>query len=92
MRFNTAEEAVAYALSIPIKPKRFVDKNWSKRIARIGRYTNGQVTSPLFGKYYVDIQTPFGSANKNVPISFQNYESARSYLESLGFKAIEPKE
>lgn len=91
MKFNTAEEAVEYALSIPLKPKSFVDKNWRKRVARIGRHA-GQVTSPLFGKYYVDIQTPFGSANKNVHLSFPDYEAARSYLESMGFKAIEAKE
>lgn len=92
MKFNTAEEAVECALSIPLKPKSFVDKNWRKRVARIGRYTNGPVTSPLFGKYYVDIQTPFGSANKNVPPSFPDYEAAKSYIESMGFKAIEAKE
>ncbi|MGN1025509.1 MAG: hypothetical protein ACI4P4_03785 [Faecousia sp.] len=88
MKFNTPEEAVAYAMSIKPKPKYFRLNNWSKKVARIGRY-DWLVKSPDFGKYYVDIHSPFGSANKGVPENFPTYEAAREYLESIGFEAVE---
>ena len=56
--------------------------------ARIGRYT-WNITSPLFGKYYVDIQTPFGSRNTpNIPESFDSKESAHTFLTECGFVEV----
>ena len=56
--------------------------------ARIGRFT-WDIMSPLFGKYYVDIQTPFGSENhSDVPESFDSKESAHRFLTECGFVAI----
>ena len=88
MKFNTAEEAVAYAMSIKPKPRFFYMRTWKKKRAKIGRYDR-LVSSPDFGKWYVDIQTPFGSDNKGVPVSFDTYEDARTYLESMGFVPVE---
>lgn len=57
-------------------------------IARIGRFT-WDIMSPLFGRYYVDIQTPFGSENtSDIPESFPSRESAEQFLFEIGFKAI----
>lgn len=59
-----------------------------KEAARIGRFT-WDVMSPLFGKYYIDIQTAFGSRNtSDVPESFDTKESAEKFLFELGFKAV----
>lgn len=88
MKFNTPEEAVAYAMSIKPKPKYFYMPNWGKKRARIGRQ-DWLVSSPDFGKYYIDIQSPFGSQNKGIPLNFDTYEDARSYLEKMGFVAAE---
>ena len=86
MEFKTPEEAVAYAMSIKPRPKCFVANNWHKHIARIGRY-NVPVNDPLYG-YYIDIPTPFGSDNKDLPISFPTYAKARAYVEAMGFKPV----
>jgi len=90
MKFNTPEEAVAYAMSIKPKPKFFRDKHkYQRRTAFIGRYgtypSYCRVTDPLYGKYFIDIQCVFGSANRGVPESFKTYDDARTYLESMGF-------
>lgn len=53
--------------------------------ARIGRFT-WDIMSPLFGKYYIDIQTAFGSANRDTPESFDTKEQAEKYLTDIGFK------
>ena len=87
MKFATIEEAIAYAMSSKPHPRYYVDKNWKNHIAHIGRYD--RVQSTLFGKYYVDIQCPFGSDNKGVPESFPTYEAAESYLTTRGFKPVE---
>lgn len=87
MKFNTPEEALAYAMSIPPKPKRFRQKGYNRITARIGRY-DWLVSSQDFGKYYVDIQGPFGSDNRGVPESFPTYESAASYLLSRDFEPV----
>lgn len=90
MQFNTPEEAVAYAMSIQPKPKCFKERI-SRRIARIGKFGHYpsycKVTDPLYGKYFIDIQGPFGSDNKGIP-DFSTYEEARSYLENMGFKPV----
>ncbi|MCM1124596.1 MAG: hypothetical protein NC416_18630 [Eubacterium sp.] len=52
--------------------------------ARIGRFT-WNIGSPLFGKYFVDIQTSFGSSNMNTPESFDTKEQAEKYLIGIGF-------
>ena len=92
MKFNTPEEAVAYAMSIKPKPMFFTEKI-SRRTARIGRYgtypSYCKVTSPLFAKYFIDIQGIFGSDNRGIPESFPTYEEARNYIESMGFKPAE---
>lgn len=90
MKFNTPEEAVAYAMSIQPKPKFFRDKHkYQRRTAFIGRYgtypSYCRVTDPLYGKYFIDIQGVFGSENRGIPESFKSYEDARTYLESMGF-------
>lgn len=58
-----------------------------KEVARIGRFT-WNVTSPFFGRWYIDIQTPFGSRNKGIPESFQTKESAERFLFENGFTEI----
>lgn len=92
MKFNTPEEAVAYAMSIKPKPKFFKEKI-SRRTARIGRYgtypSYCKVTSQLYGKYFIDIQGLWGSDNGGIPESFPSYEKARTYIESMGFKPAE---
>lgn len=90
MKFNTPEEAVAYAMSIQPKPKRFHHKHkYQRRTAVIGRYGTYpnycRVTDSLYGRYYIDIQGVFGSENGGIPESFKTYEEARTYLESMGF-------
>lgn len=90
MKFNTPEEAVAYAMSILPKPKFFRDKHkYQRRTAFIGRYgtypSYCRVTDSLYGKYFIDIQGVFGSENRGIPESFKTYEDARSYIESMGF-------
>lgn len=85
--FATPEEMIAYAMSIKPRPRCYRSKSWNKRTARIGRYD--RVKSPIFGRYYVDIQCPFGSDNKGVPESFATYEQAASYLEELGFEPVD---
>lgn len=67
----------------------FYDKLFVNRMARlsarIGKYTNGSVTDPIYGKYYVDIQSPFGTAHRDVPLSFPNRAAAEQYLIDRGF-------
>lgn len=87
MMFSTPEEAVAYAMSIKPKPRCYMHKIWKKHVARIGRYD--RVQSPIFGRYYVDIQCPFGSDNRGTPESFPTYEAAASYLMGRGFEPVE---
>lgn len=70
------------------KPMYFREKIFKSRTARIGRYLNS-VQSPLFGKYYVDIQSTFGSANQGTPESFPTYEEAAFYLVDRGFEPVE---
>ncbi len=66
----------------------FYDKLFVNRMARltarIGKY-QVKVTDPLFAKYYVDIQSVFGSANRDVPLSFPNRAAAEQYLIDRGF-------
>ena len=92
MKFNTVEEAVAYAMSIKPKPKFFKEKV-SRRKAMIGRFgtypSYCRVTDRLWGKYFIDIQGIFGSDNRGIPESFPTYEEARTYIESMGFKPAE---
>lgn len=90
MKFNTPEEAVAYAMSIQPKPKFFHDKHkYQRRTAFLGRYgtypSYCKVTDSLYGKYFIDIQGVFGSENQGIPESFNTYEEARTYIESMGF-------
>lgn len=59
-----------------------------KEVARIGRFT-WDIMSPLFGKYYLDIQTAFGSRNiSDIPESFDSFESAEKFLFESGFKIV----
>ena len=85
-RFKEAEKAVAKAKSIKPRPRYFVANNWHKHIARIGRY-NVPVNDPLYG-YYIDIQTPFGSDNRDLPEVFPTYQKAQAYVEAMGFKPV----
>ena len=66
----------------------FYDKLFVNRLARltarIGKY-DVKVTDPLFAKYYVDIQSAFGSANRDVPLAFPNRAAAEKYLTDRGF-------
>lgn len=86
MKFNTPEEAVAFAMSIQPRPMYFRQKV-SRHVGRIGKY-NARVTDPFFGKWYVDIQTPFGSDNRGVPETFPSYEAAAKYLTDLSFVPV----
>lgn len=92
MKFNTPEEAVAFAMSIEPKPMKFRSRGWHKNFATIGKYgrfpSYCKVTDPLWGKYFIDIQTPFGSDNGGSPEFFNTYEEARAYLENIGFEPI----
>ena len=54
-------------------------------VARIGRY-DWDITSPLFGKFYVDVQGLMGSENDGVPESFRTRAYAIAWLEKRGFK------
>lgn len=45
--------------------------------------------SPLFGRYYIVIQTSFGSMNtSDIPESFETKKDAESFLREMGFKEI----
>lgn len=74
------------AKQIPIRPKCYKMPLPSRLTARIGRYTIGDTR--LFRKWYVNIVSPFGSDNRNVPISFDSYDDAETYLIRRGFKAV----
>lgn len=92
MKFNTPEEAVAYAMSIKPKPRCFKEPI-GRRVARIGKFgrypSYCKVTDSLYGKYFIDIQSVFGSDNRGIPESFSTYEEAKAYIEEMGFKPVE---
>lgn len=62
-------------------------KNYNET-ARIGRFT-WDIMSPVFGRYYIDIQSSFGNKNTgSIPESFESKESAENFLFELGFKKV----
>ncbi len=52
--------------------------------ARLGRF-DWDITSPLFGKYYIDIQTPFGSNNTAEVPNGQPLAFCEQWLMENGF-------
>ena len=52
--------------------------------ARLGRY-DWNITSPLFGKYFVDIQTPFGSDNTDEVPNGETLSFCEQWLKERGF-------
>lgn len=87
----TAKAAEAFRLyekakQIPIRPKCYKMPLPSRLTARIGRYTTGDTR--LYRKWYVNIVSPFGSDNRNVPVSFDSYDDAETYLVKRGFNPV----
>ena len=74
------------AMQIPRRPKCYKMPLPSRLTARIGRYTFGN--HQLYRKWYVDIVSPFGSDNRNAPVSFDSYDDAEAYLIQRGFKPV----
>ncbi len=55
--------------------------------ARLGRY-DWNIASPLFGKYFVDIQTPFGSDNTDEVPNGETLSLCEQWLKKHGFAEL----
>lgn len=68
---------------------RFFKRN-NGDYARLGRF-DWNIASPLFGKCYVDIQTPFGSNNTDEVPHGETRSYCEQWLKERGFVEIEGK-
>lgn len=55
--------------------------------ARLGRFT-ADIGSPLFGTYYVDLQTVFVSNNKDYVPCGESLEYCEKWLNEAGFSEL----
>lgn len=65
-------------------------KRKSGDYARLGRF-DWNIASPLFGKYYVDVQTAYGSSNTDGVPCGESLSHCEQWLKENGFAEIKGK-